>query len=209
MKKLMIAAAIVCAAAMSQAASINWATGVVTFNGEGATVADANFEGWDPAEGAKAYLFIGLAENYAAATALGSEGLFNAFTANGAASTLTVGGKTYTAFDAKTVDAEGYAVFKSEEGLDTGVDEYAAIILTYNDGTKDYYSANTMEVLSLPFSGAAPEAGLAWGDGDIWNPDNTLTTWSAVSSPTPTPEPTSGLLLLLGVAGLALRRRRA
>ena len=33
------------------------------------------------------------------------------------------------------------------------------------------------------------------------------TTWMATT--TPIPEPTSGLLLLLGVAGLALRRRHA
>jgi len=39
----------------------------------------------------------------------------------------------------------------------------------------------------------------------------TAANWATVAGagPTPTPEPTSGLLLLLGVAGMALRRRRA
>jgi len=34
-------------------------------------------------------------------------------------------------------------------------------------------------------------------------------TWTQLSSPEPIPEPTSGLLVLLGMAGLALKRKRA
>jgi len=33
--------------------------------------------------------------------------------------------------------------------------------------------------------------------------------WYSVATPSPIPEPTSGLLMLLGVAGLALKRKRA
>ena len=43
---------------------------------------------------------------------------------------------------------------------------------------------------------------------DLDNPIESLTTLPT-DSPTPAPEPTSGLLLLLGVAGLALKRKRA
>ena len=45
-------------------------------------------------------------------------------------------------------------------------------------------------------------------DIDLANPIAPLTTLPT-DSPTPAPEPTSGLLLLLGVAGLALKRKRA
>ena len=203
----MIAAAIVCAAAMSQAATIQWATGAITFNGEGSTLADTDFAGYPFAEGAKAYLFTGIAADYATLDSV--EKIWGAFTENGASSKLTVGGNTYTAFDVATADDTGIAYFKSQEGFPEGNSEYAAIIITYTADGKDFYSANTMYVPDVQLGGAMAEAGLAWGDGDYWNPDNTLTTWNAASSPTPTPEPTSGLLLLLGVAGLALRRKRA
>ena len=44
-----------------------------------------------------------------------------------------------------------------------------------------------------------------------WYPDNSVAvsgTWSTFGGSDPTPEPTSGLLLLIGVAGLALRRKQ-
>lgn len=40
-------------------------------------------------------------------------------------------------------------------------------------------------------------------------PSATASNWKAVGSSGPVPEPTSGLLLVLGMAGLALRRKRA
>ena len=45
------------------------------------------------------------------------------------------------------------------------------------------------------------DAGLAWGN--MTTATQNASNWAAV------PEPTSGLLMLLGMAGLALRRRRA
>ena len=52
-----------------------------------------------------------------------------------------------------------------------------------------------------------------WSEEDVWELVSTTeaTKWSTGPTPTPTPtipEPTSGLLLLVGVAGLALRRKQ-
>ena len=51
-----------------------------------------------------------------------------------------------------------------------------------------------------------------YGDGGEFTITDTIVSQTRLpggSSPTPAPEPTSGLLLLLGVAGLALKRKRA
>ena len=73
---------------------------------------------------------------------------------------------------------------------------YIALV-TYANGGDDYF-----RVFESSVSGGSvvfdPEIGA--GSAGAWTP---------VSTPSPTPEPTGGLLLLLGAAGLALRRRRA
>ena len=49
---------------------------------------------------------------------------------------------------------------------------------------------------------------IPYGDGILFR-DDEGSGWMPYTAPTPVPEPTSGLLLLLGVAGLALKRKRA
>ena len=178
----MIAAAIVCAAAFSQAATANWVA-VEIFNnpGAGKTAGDEDYN-----TGYLAYFVDSATYDYETAVADVAKGDLSFLTAAGvyATSDFVDDGAidTFTAdrygneqdvmgyvviVDADTIDAAKYAFITSEETGTTG-------------------GAGQSAYLEFDASGTA-----------VGN------NWSAV------PEPTSGLLLLLGVAGLALRRRRA
>ena len=75
-------------------------------------------------------------------------------------------------------------------------DAYFKVILTYTTSTHEYTLAKE--------SGAIDLSNItAQGKTATFNMNNA--TWTAVAIP----EPTSGLLMLVGLAGLALRRRRA
>lgn len=78
--------------------------------------------------------------------------------------------------------------------------------MTHLDEDKniDYYSANVVQGTPInDYQYDNYTSALGWGV----DAGGTATTWIAAAEPTP--EPTSGLLLLLGVAGLALKRKRA
>ena len=183
----MIAAAIVCAAAMSQAASYTWkAASSYTYLPETTTKVD----------GATAYLFNALAYS--------QDDLVDYFAAN---KTLNTGAAISTA---PTGAMEGGQVKLSDSftyNQAAGVTQWDAYFAMVVDGKLYVSSAKTTAVPELsdaqPIafgsqstpSKAAAKLASAGYDGAGW--------YTAV------PEPTSGLLLLLGVAGLALRRRRA
>ena len=176
MKKLLIAAAIACVAAISQAATVNWTISNVK-NSAGA----APTAGWavmafytevgagsGAIESAIASKTAGsLAFDTAALTVSLSKGKYGPVDATAAGITDT--SKNYDFY---------FVVFNNADAA--SATEYAMV----SAPNKAYSGMDSKFSASGDFSGAS---------------------WQTAS----VPEPTSGLLMLLGVAGLALRRRRA
>ena len=184
MKKLIIAAAIVCAAVMSQAASLAWASYAYLNDG-------AADEDWFT--GGQGYLVLVTdAANFAVGDDLTITG-----------GKLLTGDGTSNAYDGGYVQGvvDG-AVFGAEDG-----GKYQFAILATNKGTSDVLPTDG-------FYGVDGVYEVTWNKdtGASWEPSEehmAAVVNSVGGAPGPIPEPTSGLLLLLGVAGLALRRRRA
>ena len=196
MKKLMIAAAIVCAAAMSQAAAIAWQSGSVmranAEDGTAGTLAGMNTVTMyvyellsDPlgTEGGKT-----AAEKYAAAQQMDVAGLYDTFYGT----TATVSAKTLPT---------GTAAVNQTVGDGSG-NHYAVILFV------DTANANLPEGKEAFVKGLVTVADVQ-GSGTLTMPNTIANATSSKWTAVPVPEPTSGLLLLLGVAGMALRRRRA
>lgn len=174
MKKLMIAAAIVCAAAFAHAANFNWG-----FNN------DQIFgpEGYVDGDG---YLLDGNAYLYIADTLIAGPANIDA-------------NYPYGSFDYSAVDTTGKVQTLGRGEIDFVGQAYKLVLQTL-DGKYEVVVTGTSENGIVPAGAGEP----------VFNYETFISSaqinagdWQSV------PEPTSGLLLLLGVAGLALKRKRA
>ena len=189
MKKLIIAVAVVCAAALAQAATVSWGSGALY-------TAAGKDGGWGTtmvnAAGVAVTMNVYLvdAATFATVAAMDQKGIYQ-WAADKTAN--------YTAQNknASTGALIGAATASTTE-LAASTTYYSVITAEYTDTTYgDMYMATTKSFATTS-AGAGSANNLFGGTTGVKN-------WTAAA----VPEPTSGLLLLLGMAGLALRRKQA
>ena len=190
MKKLMIALAVVAMGIAANAASYTWSTTGRLYDGSGNTGSDYYVKG------TTAYLMF--------TSVVAQDSLVESYLSDAAAAQSIVTSKK---IGSATVDTEGR--ISSSASYDTTAQQEAYFVIF--NGDKMYVSAaagaaydalNPTDAQPISFGAQTSVSKATFGD--------TTTTyagagWYAQS----VPEPTSGLLMLLGMAGLALCRKRA
>lgn len=195
MKKLMFTLAAVLAAGMIQAAQVTWNTGTAV---KGIT-SDSNpaFGSANAASGTLS-LYVWLV-NEATYNSTGIDKIWDTYGASLGTATASVTGKSGAA--GTNVRTTGLSFSTTEDT------PYYGLVLvgldTDKDGTLDYYIANKATANINTAGTDATISNLAKNLGGTGG--TAITGWTSAS----VPEPTSGLLMLMGLAGLALRRKRA
>ena len=191
MKKIMIAVVATAVAVVANAAAVNWQSGTiyVASNAEGTTGSGTSYRANTGTRLVTAYLYSLTEAQYTAALAMSTEDLYNTY-------------KSATATKTQNSTALGVANI-SQTGLADGSAETPqtayGLVLYVDTATAASYDGVDAFVKSYVGS-------VTWKDttgANLTMLASSQANWTAV------PEPTSGLLMLLGMAGLALRRRRA
>ena len=190
MKKLMITLGSVAMAIGLQAATVNWQSGALY-------TAASKAGGWSSTLAMNANALVTMnvylvdAATYATVSAYDQKGIYD-----------WAGSQTasYTGVNKNpSTDKLIGAVSISDDTLAGGTDYYSILVAKYTDASYgDMYMAAAASV-TTPASGTKNISNIFGG----------AATSGGVRDWQPVPEPTSGLLLLLGMAGLALRRKLA
>jgi len=187
MKKLMLVAAIVCAAATSQAVQVRWNGIAYALDAAGVTDNGVYSVGSGTLynNGSIDYIITFYQSETEVYSTSGTETL----------SALGKGNVTLNPSELAKSTAYTYTLVLSGTQADLAARGV--------DGAYDYSGATISTTLSGSFTTKA--------SGITSITDTNVSSWtvSGIVPATDVPEPTSGLLLLLGIAGLALRRRRA
>ena len=191
MKKLMVALAAITIGVGANAATISWGT-----NEAGEILDPSGKAYWEGDGRIKMYYWSIDAATYGTL----SEGGESAVSANVYNTYKGLSGYT----DKAVEDGSGaLLLWDPKDDYGAGASAYAAVLFTFEDeaGTITHYKGN---IGTYKFADPSENQPMVNMDVVIGgNAGSTPLEWSSV------PEPTSGLLLLLGVAGLALKRKRA
>ena len=185
MKKLIIASIAAAVGLAVNAATVDWQFAITGGSASGAyagyTAYLVDKSAWDAA--------TITAATFSNADIVLDSATFNAGTGKGS--------KTYTTLAAdSSTDPRSVSISSLSEGSTLGV--YYVLLNTNKDPNEYYTIADTL-------TGRSDTGEIALGSNtSIANATLAAGTWTAVA-----PEPTSGLLMLLGIAGLALKRKCA
>ena len=184
MKKLLLMLGAMATAIACNAAAAEWGSGTITLAG-GATAAKGDVTG---------YLFLVDATTY---------GTYSSYTDGKALSDAVYaayGSSLGSADSSKASTKKGVVTLTDATDYSTGNTAYGVVLFVEGDN----YMGN-VATYTFDSSMDAVIDNLAITIGGDVGGGSSATAWSTAA----VPEPTSGLLMLLGMAGLALRRRRA
>ena len=189
MKKLIVAAALVCTAVVAQAATFRWSTGAQAY---GPAVANLTVPGV-------------YAPGTVNADRMKAEGSSQGVTWTYTMILTATVGTDVTVSSPIVGNVTTYSSNKISENISSDF-----FTLPTDDSTKNY----AWDIVITGTKTVGSDVYTITSDHIIGNADYTKLSNLEIATAVPgqwtvTPEPTSGLLLLLGVAGLALKRKRA